>query len=187
METLNINNPVELNIPRYYFDSVNGYVFRIDELITCAGGHLITNMSGVGTLSCNTLCPQPTTTTLSPTTTTLSPTTTTLSPTTTTLSPTTTTLSPTTTTLSPTTTTTTVAPPSYEWYTAERYLCDPCTATGSSVYVRSSSSLTVGNYYNIADGYVYQLSGLTTEQITFINFDGAIAKSGTDCTDVCQL
>ena len=58
VEALNINNPVELNIPRYYFDSVNGYVFRIEELINCAGGgQLITNMSGVGTLSCNTLCP----------------------------------------------------------------------------------------------------------------------------------
>lgn len=102
--------------------------------------------------------------------------------------PTTTSTTTSTTTEAPTTTsTTTPAPPEFQWYTADAYLCDPCTSASFSIYVRSSTSLTVGMYYNIADGYVYQLSGLTTSQPTFTNFDGVIAKSGFDCDNVCQL
>jgi hypothetical protein len=166
---------VTLNRYYRYVGFTNDFTYYVKEVTTTGGAVALVLPSYT---NCNTACGNTTTTTTAAPTTT----TTTAAPTTTTTTPAPTT---TTTTAVPTTTTTTASP--YEWYTAEQYLCDPCTPTGSSVYVRSSTSLTVGNYYNIVDGYVYQLSGLTTEQITFINFDGAIAKSGSDCTDVCQL
>jgi len=174
---------VTLNRYYRYVGFANDFTYLIKEVTTAGGAVALTLPSFT---SCNSACGNTTTTT-----TTAAPTTTTTTPapttTTTTSTTTTTTAAPTTTTTTPAPTTTTTTASGYEWYTAERYLCDPCTATGTSVYVRSSTSLTVGNYYNIVDGFVYQLSGLTTEQITFINFDGAVAKSGTDCTDVCQL
>ena len=174
---------VTLNRYYRYVGFANDFTYFVKSVTTSGGAVALTLPSYT---TCNAACGNTTTTTTAAPTTT----TTTAAPTTTTTTPapttTTTTPAPTTTTTTPAPTTTTTASP-YEWYTAEQYLCDPCTPTGSSVYVRSSSSLTVGNYYNIVDGFVYQLSGLTTSQITFIDFDGVIAKSGSDCTDVCQL
>lgn len=87
----------------------------------------------------------------------------------------------------PTFTPTPTPGPNYQWYYAQRFVCDPCTLDGSSILIRSSTNLINGNYYNIGNGYVYQLTGNGIEDLIFIDFDGQIAKSGTDCDVVCQL
>lgn len=177
-----------ITLNKYYRTAVGSGVYLVSA--TALAGTAI-ELNSLLYNTCESACPAttttaaPTTTTLAPTTTTAAPTTTTAAPTTTTAAPTTTTTAPTTTTAAPITTTTTLF--AYEWYTADQYLCDPCTPTGTSIYVRSSSALIVGDYYNIVDGFIYQLTGTTTSQPIFTDFDGLIAKSGADCTETCQL
>ena len=98
---------------------------------------------------------------------------------------TTTTAAPTTTTS--TTTTTTTANP-YTYYILDRYLCDPCTLDGNSVGIaRSTSSSLNALFFNFADGYVYLTNGTTSGSSYTFDIDTETAKSGSDCTDVCQL
>ena len=98
---------------------------------------------------------------------------------------TTTTAAPTTTTS--TTTTTTTADP-YTYYILDRYVCDPCALDGSSVAIaRSSSSSLNALFFNFADGYVYLSNGTTSGSSYTFDIDTESAKSGSDCTDVCQL
>jgi len=98
---------------------------------------------------------------------------------------TTTTLAPTTTT---STTTTTTTPDPYTYYILDRYLCDPCSLDGSSVAIaRSSSSSLNALFFNFVDGYVYLTNGTTSGPSYTFDIDTESAKSGSDCTDVCQL
>ena len=92
----------------------------------------------------------------------------------------------TTTTTTSTTTTTTTDP--YTYYILDRYLCDPCTLSGSSVAIaRSSSNALNALFFNFVDGYVYLTNGTTTGSSYTFDIDTESAKSGADCTDVCQL
>jgi hypothetical protein len=100
---------------------------------------------------------------------------------------TTTTSAPTTTTTTSTTTTTTTANP-YTYYILDRYTCDPCSLDGSSVAIaRSSSSSMNALFFNFVDGYVYLTNGTTGGTSYTFDIDTEAAKSGADCTDVCQL
>ena len=100
---------------------------------------------------------------------------------------TTTTAAPTTTTTTSTTTTTTTADP-YTYYLLDQYLCDPCTLVGSSVAIaRSTNSGLTGYFFNFVDGYVYYASSTTSGSSYTFDVDSEAAKTGTDCTDVCQL
>jgi hypothetical protein len=98
---------------------------------------------------------------------------------------TTTTAAPTTTTS--TTTTTTTADP-YTYYVLDQYLCDPCTLQGTSVAIgRSTNSGLTGYFFNFVDGYVYYAASTTSGASYTFDIDTESAKTGTDCTDVCQL
>jgi hypothetical protein len=98
---------------------------------------------------------------------------------------TTTTAAPTTTTS--TTTTTTTADP-YTYYVLDQYLCDPCTLQGTSVAIgRSTNSGLSGYFFNFVDGYVYYAASTTSGSSYTFDIDSEAAKTGTDCTDVCQL
>jgi hypothetical protein len=98
---------------------------------------------------------------------------------------TTTTMAPTTTTS--TTTTTTTADP-YTYYVLDQYLCDPCTLQGTSVAIgRSTNSGLSGYFFNFVDGYVYYAASTTSGSSYTFDIDTEAAKTGTDCTDVCQL
>ena len=97
---------------------------------------------------------------------------------------TTTTAAPTTTTS--TTTTTTTADP-YTYYVLDQYLCDPCTLTSFGGAIgRSSSASLSGNFFNFAEGNVQYAASTTSGPSYDYDLD-ASAKSGSDCTDVCQL
>jgi hypothetical protein len=92
----------------------------------------------------------------------------------------------TTTTTTSTTTTTTTDP--YTYYILDRYTCDPCSLDGSSVAIaRSSSNSLNALFFNFANGYVYLTNGTTSGSSYTFDIDTESAKSGSDCTDVCQL
>ena len=55
VETLDIANPTVLNIGKFYLDSINGYIFNIVGGVG-DGPYSYTNMSGVGTNNCSSLC-----------------------------------------------------------------------------------------------------------------------------------
>jgi hypothetical protein len=105
--------------------------------------------------------------------------------TTTSTTTTTTTAAPTTTTS--TTTTTTTADP-YTYYVLDQYLCDPCTLQSTSAAIgRSTNSGLSGYFFNFVDGYVYYAASTTSGSSYTFDIDTEAAKTGTDCTDVCQL
>ena len=92
----------------------------------------------------------------------------------------------TTTTTTSTTTTTTTADP-YTYYVLDQYLCDPCTLTSFGGAIgRSSSASLSGNFFNFAEGNVQYAASTTSGPSYDYDLD-ASAKSGSDCTDVCQL
>lgn len=100
---------------------------------------------------------------------------------------TTTTAAPTTTTTTSTTTTTTTADP-YTYYVLDRYLCDPCTLQSTSAAIgRSTNSGLSGYFFNFVDGYVYYAASTTSGSSYTFDIDTEASKTGTDCTDVCQL
>lgn len=101
--------------------------------------------------------------------------------TTTTAAPSTTT----TTTTTSTTTTTTTDP--YTYYVLDQYLCDPCTlsAVGGAIGRSTNSGLT-GYFFNFAEGYVHYAASTTSGSSYTYDLDSS-SKTGTDCTDVCQL
>jgi hypothetical protein len=110
-----------------------------------------------------------------------------IQPSTTTTSTTTTTTTAAPTTTTSTTTTTTTADP-YTYYVLDQYLCDPCTLQGTSVAIgRSTNSGLTGYFFNFVDGYVYYASSTTSGASYTFDIDTESAKTGTDCTDVCQL
>lgn len=99
---------------------------------------------------------------------------------------TTTTSTTTTTTTAATTTTTTTADP-YTYYLLDRYLCDPCTLQASSAAIgRSTSSSLTGYFFNFAEGFVHYATTTTSGASFDYDLDSS-SKTGTDCTDVCQL
>jgi len=105
--------------------------------------------------------------------------------TTTTTSTTTTTTTAAPTTTSTTTSTTTIG---YTYYILDRYMCDPCTLDASSVAIaRSTNSGLNALFFNFANGYVYLSNGTTSGSSYDFDIDTESAKSGADCTDVCQL
>lgn len=55
VETLQIANPTVLNTGKFYLDSINGYVFNIVGG-PISGPYLYTNMGGLGTNNCSSLC-----------------------------------------------------------------------------------------------------------------------------------
>ena len=55
VETLQIANPTVLVTGKFYLDSINGYVFNIQGG-PISGPYLYTNMSGLGTNNCSSLC-----------------------------------------------------------------------------------------------------------------------------------
>jgi hypothetical protein len=55
VETIEIGNPSVLVQGKFYFDSVNSYIFNIVSPAG-AGPYLITSMSGLGTNNCYSLC-----------------------------------------------------------------------------------------------------------------------------------
>jgi hypothetical protein len=69
-QQINISNSSPLVLGRYYYDPNTSAIYLIENTILCLGGSTITNVSGVGSPSCNSLCVAPTTTTTSTTTTT---------------------------------------------------------------------------------------------------------------------
>lgn len=101
--------------------------------------------------------------------------------TTTTAAPSTTT----TTTTTSTTTTTTTDP--YTYYVLDQYLCDPCTLSGVGGAIgRSTNSGLTGYFFNFAEGYVHYAASTTSGSSYDYDLDSS-SKTGTDCTDVCQL
>lgn len=55
VETLQIANPTVLIEGKYYYDNLNSYIFNIVGA-PGAGAYLYTNMSGLGTNNCSSLC-----------------------------------------------------------------------------------------------------------------------------------
>jgi hypothetical protein len=55
VETLQIANPTVLNTGKFYLDSINGYIFNIVGG-PISGPYLYTNMGGLGTNNCSSLC-----------------------------------------------------------------------------------------------------------------------------------
>jgi hypothetical protein len=80
-----------------------------------------------------------------------------------------------------TTTTTTTSPTAY-FYTATQYSCPGCDEVGG-VTVRSSTELTNGVQYSIADGYTYLIGGSTFGPSYNVDLTGAI--SGPSCFALC--
>ena len=67
-------------------------------------------------------------------------------------------------------------------------MCDPCTLDASSVAIaRSTNSGLNALFFNFANGYVYLSNGTTSGSSYDFDIDTESAKSGADCTDVCQL
>jgi hypothetical protein len=97
-------------------------------------------------------------------------------------------IQPTTTTTTTSTTTTTTTADPYTYYVLDQYLCDPCTLQGTSVAIgRSTNSGLTGYFFNFVDGYVYYAASTTSGASYTFDIDTESAKTGTDCTDVCQL
>ena len=101
---------------------------------------------------------------------------------------TTTTATPTTTT---TTTTTTVDP--YTYYEAATYGCSDCINLNSAIYIKSSSALTINDYYSTTTNYTnkYKIiqtvsSAIYNAALSKFNIDGIIYNHNADCnTAVC--
>jgi hypothetical protein len=170
---------VTLNRYYRYVGFANDFTYYVKSATTAGGAVLLELPSYT---NCNAACGNTTTTSTTTTTTTAPPTTTT---TTTTTSTTTTTTTAAPTTTSTTTSTTTIA---YTYYILDRYSCDPCTLDGSSVAIaRSTNSGLNALFFNFVDGYVYLSNGTTSGTSYTFDIDTESAKSGADCTDVCQL
>ena len=85
-------------------------------------------------------------------------------------------------TTSTTTTTTTV---SGFYYSAEQVLCGNCPTADATVTVYSPTSLTVGRYYNPADGYVYKIVSSVSGPSFDVDLTGATGDT-TNCNVACS-
>ncbi len=98
-----------------------------------------------------------------------------------------TTTTTTTSTTTTTTTTTTTADP-YTYYEADRYACeapsDTCSQLATTVTVKSTTALSVGRFYSIADGYVYTILGPDTGPSSI---DLSFAPFDFDCDMACVI
>jgi hypothetical protein len=89
------------------------------------------------------------------------------------------------TTTSTTTTTTTAGGGGGFYYTATQVLCGNC-PNGSNITVYSPISLTTNYYYNIGDGYVYEIISSTSGPSFDVDLTGA-ANGGTNCNAACGV
>ena len=86
----------------------------------------------------------------------------------------------------PSTTTTTTLPPTptYFYYNVVAYTCPGC-SSGFSYIARSSVSRIPNFFYNIGDGYVYQVQDEVAHDVWDIDLDGSAA--GTTCSGACSI
>jgi len=92
----------------------------------------------------------------------------------------------TTTTSAPTTTTTTSA--GYYYYAVKKYNCsNSCAYVSPDLNARSSTPLstTNGHYWNIGDGFVYQIQTESESEIYDVDLDGAV--SDAVCSIACSI
>jgi hypothetical protein len=83
-----------------------------------------------------------------------------------------------------TTTTTTVYTPTYFYYNVIAYTCPGC-LSGLSYIARSSVSRINNFFYNIGDGYVYQVQAEIAHDVYDIDLDGSAAA--TTCSSACSI
>lgn len=78
--------------------------------------------------------------------------------------------------------------PSYDFYYADEYSCNPCTATGNNILVcfPAGTGIFYTRYYNDIsfDGFVYRLTGTASYGTALIL---TTTGSGTNCNTVCSI
>jgi hypothetical protein len=73
---------------------------------------------------------------------------------------------------------------SYDYYTIDIYSCFPCNFIGTGI-ARSTSTLTIGNFYTIADGNAYYVTNTATGPSYDVDLSGSV--SGPSCNYVCSI
>lgn len=81
-----------------------------------------------------------------------------------------------------TTSTTTTTPPPTGFYNVTQYSCPDCDPVGSLI-AYSSTTLNIGTYYSIVDGYTYLVNGTTSGPS--YDVDLSSASSGASCFALC--
>ena len=81
-----------------------------------------------------------------------------------------------------TTSTTTTTPPPTGFYNVTQYSCPDCDPVGSLI-AYSSTTLNIGTYYSIADGYTYLVNGTTSGPSYDVDLSSAF--SGASCFALC--
>ena len=193
IEDLYIANNVDLTIAptqRYRIDPTSGYLLRVMTAVSSRVA-LLTTMSGTGQITCSSLCAQPpsptptNTPTNTPTSTPIPPTPT-PSPT-----PTNTPAPPTPTpTSTPTPTpTSTPTPAGYDYYTADVYDCNDCSASTETILVAfdAGSSVILNRFYVAnggPDGYAYRVTDTASAGVAYLltTSFGSFTNCGLACS-----
>ena len=167
-EELFISNPTELTIapvPRFRLDAENNYILKVTSQISPTIA-LITDMSGLGTLSCSSFCTQPPTPTPTPTSTPIPPT-----------------FTPTPT---PTSTPTATPDPNF-YYEADRYECqlNGTCAFVETIVIANDIELVLNARFRLdpETGYIFQVVNSTTPQIALLTT--MVGLGVTSCSSLC--